>query len=173
MIGYKSHIWFYYLDHSNNSLLIDWLKWLFWKNVPSVLWRCWLGSRKGIWPVKNLSGGVLALLSVWSEMQTCIWPSWCHFYSLSLASVKSRLGLPFWCWLTRVVPEKGPLNGCVCFGMVMNERCGIPFVWSQLVHKESLKPLGNFLCLKSVLWCFDIVGYMTWWVLSLKRFWEF
>ena len=20
---------------------------------PSVLWRCWLGSRKGIWPVKN------------------------------------------------------------------------------------------------------------------------
>ena len=22
-------------------------------NRPSVLWRCWLGSRKGIWPVKN------------------------------------------------------------------------------------------------------------------------
>jgi len=22
-------------------------------NVPSVLWRCWLGGRKGIWPVKN------------------------------------------------------------------------------------------------------------------------
>ena len=22
------------------------------KPVPSVLWRCWLGSRKGIWPVK-------------------------------------------------------------------------------------------------------------------------
>jgi len=20
---------------------------------PSVLWRCWLGGRKGIWPVKN------------------------------------------------------------------------------------------------------------------------
>jgi len=20
---------------------------------PSVLWHCWLGSRKGIWPVKN------------------------------------------------------------------------------------------------------------------------
>ena len=30
------------------------------------------------------------------------------------ASVKSRLVLPFWYWLTRVVPEKGPLNGCVC-----------------------------------------------------------
>ena len=34
--------------------------------------------------------------------------------SLSLASVKSRLVLPFWYWLTRVVPDKGPLNGCVC-----------------------------------------------------------
>ena len=22
-------------------------------NLPSVPWRCWLGSRKGIWPVKN------------------------------------------------------------------------------------------------------------------------
>jgi len=33
---------------------------------------------------------------------------------LSLASVKSRLVLPFWYWLTRIVPEKGPLNGCVC-----------------------------------------------------------
>ena len=32
--------------------------------VPSVLWRCWLGGRKGIWPVKNLSGGVLAWLSL-------------------------------------------------------------------------------------------------------------
>ena len=21
--------------------------------MPSVLWRCWLGGRKGIWPVKN------------------------------------------------------------------------------------------------------------------------
>ena len=27
-----------------------------------------------IQPVKN-SGGVLAWLSVWSEVQTCIWPS--------------------------------------------------------------------------------------------------
>ena len=35
--------------------------------------------------------------------------------SLSLASLKSRLVLPFWYRLIRVVPEKGPLNGCVCF----------------------------------------------------------
>ena len=26
--------------------------------MPSVLSHCWLGNRKGIWPVKKLSGGV-------------------------------------------------------------------------------------------------------------------
>ena len=46
-------------------------------------------------------------------MQTCIWPSCCHCHSLSLASVKSRLILPFWHWLTQLVPEKGPLNVCL------------------------------------------------------------
>jgi len=63
---------------------------------------------------KKLSGGVLAWLSVRSAVQTCIWPSWCHCHSLSLASLKSRLVLPFWYQLTRVVPDKGPLNGCEC-----------------------------------------------------------
>ena len=63
---------------------------------------------------KKLSDGVLAWLSVWSEVQTCICPSGCHCHSLSLASVKSTLVLPFWYWLTRVIPEKGPLNVCVC-----------------------------------------------------------
>ena len=58
---------------------------------------------------------MLAWLSVWSEVQTCIWPSWCHCHSLYLASVKSRLVLPFWYRLTRVVPEKRQLNGCVLY----------------------------------------------------------
>jgi len=60
-----------------------------------------------------LSGGVLAWLSAWSEVQTCICPSWCHCHPLSLASVKSRLVLPFWYRLTWVVLEKEPLNVCV------------------------------------------------------------
>ena len=90
--------------------------------LPSVLWRCWLGGRKGIRPVKKLSGGVLAWLSVWSKVQTCIWLSWFHCHSLSLASVKSRLVLPFWYWLTWVVPEKGPLNGCVCVCVCVCDR---------------------------------------------------
>ena len=35
-------------------------------------------------------------------------------HCMSFASVKSRLVLPFWYRLTWVVPDKGPLNGCVC-----------------------------------------------------------
>jgi len=34
-----------------------------------------VGRQEGRMPVKNKSGGVLAWLSVWSEVQTCIWPS--------------------------------------------------------------------------------------------------
>ena len=51
---------------------------------------------------------------IWSEVQTCIRPSWCHCHSLSLASVKSRFVLPFYYRLTQIVPDKGPLNGCAC-----------------------------------------------------------
>jgi len=51
-----------------------------------------VGWQEGHPACKNLSGGVQAWLSVWSEVQV----------------------LPFWYRLTRVVLDKGPLNGCVC-----------------------------------------------------------
>jgi len=34
-----------------------------------------VGRQEGHLACKKLSGGVLASLSVWSEVQTCIWPS--------------------------------------------------------------------------------------------------
>jgi len=34
-----------------------------------------VGRQEGHPACKQLSGGVLAWLSVWSEVQTCIWPS--------------------------------------------------------------------------------------------------
>jgi len=82
--------------------------------LSSVLWHCWMGGTKGIRPVNNLIGGVLAWLSVCNEVQTCMWPSWCHYHPKSLASVNSRLVLPLWYRLTRLVLDKGLLNGCVC-----------------------------------------------------------
>ena len=82
--------------------------------VPLCALTLLVGRQEGHPACKKLSGEVLVWLSVWSEVQTCIWPSWCHCHSLSLASVKSRLVSPFWYRLTRVVPDKGPLNGCVC-----------------------------------------------------------
>jgi len=95
----------------------------------------------------KLSGEVLAWLSVWSEVQTCIWHSWCHCHSLSLASVKSRLVLPFWYRLTRVVPDKGPFNGCMYVCMLWSCYCncflialrlsGQPAHWRQQGHAGS------------------------------------
>jgi len=73
-----------------------------------------VGQQQGHPACKKLSGGVLAWLSVWSEVQTCIWPSWCHCHSLSLASIKSRLIYLSGTAHPRVVPDKGPLNWCVC-----------------------------------------------------------
>jgi len=72
-----------------------------------------VGRQEGHPACKKLSDEVLVWLSVWSEVQT---------YGLadatathvSLASVKSRLVLPFWYRPIRVVPEKGSLNRCVC-----------------------------------------------------------
>ena len=47
-------------------------------------------TRRASGQQKKLSGRMLAWLSAWSEMQTCIWPSWCHCHSLYL----SGTGLP-------------------------------------------------------------------------------
>jgi len=80
-----------------------------------------VGWQEGHPACKKLSGGVLAWLSVWSEVQTCIWPCWCHCHSLSLASVKFRLVLPFWYRLTWVVPDKEPLNGCSVVVVVIKQ----------------------------------------------------
>ena len=56
-----------------------------------------VGWQEGHPVCKKQSGGVLVWLSVWSKVQTCIWPSWCHCYSLALALVKSsvRPSTPF------------------------------------------------------------------------------
>ena len=52
-----------------------------------------VGQQEG-YPACKKNGGVLALLSVWSEVQTCMWPRWCHYHSDSCFS-KIQIGFTF------------------------------------------------------------------------------
>jgi len=79
--------------------------------VPSVLWLCW----KSIRPVK-IEWWCVGVVICLERCADCL-----HMVQLmplhpktpsSLASLKSRLVLPFWYWLNQVVLEKRPLNGC-------------------------------------------------------------
>jgi len=71
-----------------------------------MLWCGWLGGRKG---VKNEWWGAGMVICL--ERDTDLYMA--QLMPLSLASVKSRLVLPFWYRLTWVVMENGPLNACV------------------------------------------------------------
>ena len=71
--------------------------------MPSVLLALLVGWQEGDPACKKLSGGVLAWLSIWSKVQTCIWPSGCHCHSLSLVSVKSRLVFTARCYASAVL----------------------------------------------------------------------
>ena len=74
---------------------------------------CWLCGRKGIRPVKTewWGAGVVICLERGTDLhmaQLMPLPLTVSCFS------KIEIGLPFWYWLTWVVPEKGPLNVCVC-----------------------------------------------------------
>jgi len=82
--------------------------------LPSVLCHCWFGVRKSIWACKKLCGGVMTWLSVWSEVQTCIRPSWFHCHSLSWFS-KIWIGFTFLVPSHLASPVKRAVKQvCVC-----------------------------------------------------------
>ena len=151
-----------------------------------------VGRQEGHPACKKLSGGVLAWLSAGSRCRLA-WPSWCHCHSLSLASIKFRLVLPFWYRLTRVVPEKRPLNGCVCdnvhwLSMLAKRvshdwhcaRCHsrrgkrqlcvsdgwmlCALCWSCLVH-----PSWSFYKWRKIVCAYDQVIVLRWFVCSLVK----
>ena len=114
---------------------------------------------------------MLAWLSVWSEVQICIWPSWCHCHSLSLAPVKSRLVLPFWYRLTWVVPDKGPLNGCVTYLNTEAWACGMFTVSAGTLlilsteYSKSM-PIGF---VHAVVWCIVSTQVLEWQWITGRR----
>jgi len=82
---------------------------------PSVLLHCQLGIKKSIRPVKVEQWGVGVVICL-QRGADCL--NMVQLMPLRpqtpspVASVKSRLVLPFWYRLTQVVLEKRPLNGC-------------------------------------------------------------
>jgi len=56
---------------------------------------------------------------------------------------KIQTGLPFWYRLTQVVPDKGPLNGCVCVYSLLHQLS----TW----HCPHLLPSAGMLAIRSVL----------------------
>ena len=92
--------------------------------VPSVLWRCWLGGRKGIRPVKNWVVGCWRGCLGWgADLHTAQQLPLPLTISCSSKSrlVLTILVLPFWYLLTRMVSDifqkssKTVVCVCVCF----------------------------------------------------------
>jgi len=91
----------------------DFLSIFIWWIVPSVLWHCWLGGRKGIWPVKTewLGAGVVICLGRGADLHMA------QLMPLPLTvSCFSKIQTDFTFLLPAHLgsPGKGPLNVCVC-----------------------------------------------------------
>ena len=103
-------------------------------SVPSVLWCCWLGGRKGIRPVKNW------VVRCWCGYLSGARCRLAHGPADATAMPKmTRLVVPFLYRLKRVVLDKGPLNGCVCIydRLLTDWRYGDSagtYHWGELQH---------------------------------------
>jgi len=83
--------------------------------LPSVLWHCWLGIRKSIWPVK------IWVMTCWrgclsgARCRLFAWSSWCYCFP-NPRHLMLHLN-PDWFYLSgiglpRLSRKKRPLNGC-------------------------------------------------------------
>jgi len=73
------------------------------QTVPSVLWRCWLGSRKVHRPVKN------SVVRYWRGYLSGARYKWFAYGPADVtatSSSKIQNGLPFWCQLMQAVLKK-------------------------------------------------------------------
>jgi len=110
--------------------------------MPSVLWHCWLGSRNDIWPVKYEWWGAGMVISLGRSANV-------HMVQLMplpltvSCSIKSKLVSPFWNQLTRVDPDKGPLNGCYCCCCLCD--CAI-IITDLLSYQHNLRSLNLQRC---------------------------
>jgi len=81
--------------------------------LPSVLWCCWLGSRKGIRPVKTEWRGAGMVICLERDADLHI----AQLMPLPLTVCcfsKIQIGFTFLLLAHTRSPGKGPSNGCVC-----------------------------------------------------------
>jgi len=101
--GLRQH---WLLSQENHSLVSSLM-------VPSVLWRCWLSSRKGIRPVKNcvVECGVVICLERGADLHMAqLMPLPLNVSCFS----KIQIGFTFLVLAYPGSPGRGPLKGCVC-----------------------------------------------------------
>jgi len=150
-------IFYYYID------LIDRLSWKETiKQVLSIAWICcWV-----------FAFSAFTLLVVWQEGH----PAWkkTEWWGVGMVvllgwgadlhmplpltvscSSKSRLVLPFWYWLTQLVPDKVPLNGCLVAGFIdMWIYLTIVLVWWANGGTSSVSVVCRSYCARHcILWC--------------------
>ena len=126
--------------------------------MPSVLWRCWLGGRKGIRPVKSKWWG--------ADVVICLeWGADLHIAQLMLLPLtvcsfsKIQIGIPFCFRLIQVVLDKGPLNGCVW--------CSNRWPWMTFILLYlCINTNNDNLCMNKLLFLVDLMLFVTCQVVS-------
>ena len=109
----------YYKSISCNPLtpLVRFVVDLLYNYLPSVLRRCWLGGMQEGHPAckktERWGAGVAIYLERVADLHTCMFQLMLLPLTVSCFS-EIQIGFTFWYRLTWVVPEKRPLNGCVC-----------------------------------------------------------
>jgi len=131
--------------------------------LPSVLWRCWLGGRIGIQPVKTDWWGTGMVICLERGANDLHMVQLMPLPPIISCSSKIQNGLPFWCRLTQVVLEKRLLNGCSVVVVVVSSNSSISLdcVWNiscgccRTVHSmlHGYDACREFLCLDIVVQC--------------------
>jgi len=118
-----------------------------------VLWCCWLGGRKGIRPVKNWvvrcwHGYLSAARCRLAYGPADATATHCLLLQQNPDWILDNISSTFWYRPTRVVPEKGPLNGvCVILHYIAVFSCSVhacietvisPIYFFHLVHRYYL-----------------------------------
>ena len=112
--------------------------------MPSFLWRCWLGDMKGIRPVKTEQWGAGMVICLERGADLHVAQLMPLPLTVSCFS-KIQIGFAVWYWLTWIVPEKWPLNGCVCVCVLITTKLYLGLPWRfDLYQRPSSEEVVQF-----------------------------